>query len=126
MSFEERRLSNDSIGFSTISPSLDRHLWAARYGYAAGPEMVRLVPGLVRMSEWLATLDIGVVVPTFWVCSGFDPMDDVGQDCKMLKSIVDDVLSGVLTEGLIRTRFPQFGVVLFAVILTDLALLWRS
>jgi len=88
--------------------------------------MVRLGPGLVRMSEWLATLDIGVVVPTFRVCSGLDPADDVCQDCKMLKSIVDDVLSGVLTEGSLRTRFPQFGAVLFAVILTDLTLLWRS
>ena len=51
MSFEERRLSNGSIGFSTGSLSLDRHVWAARCGYFAGPEMVRLGPRLVRMSE---------------------------------------------------------------------------
>ena len=28
MSFEEKRLVNGSLGFSTGSPSLDRHLWA--------------------------------------------------------------------------------------------------
>jgi hypothetical protein len=28
MSFEERRLANGSLGFSTGSPSLYRHLWA--------------------------------------------------------------------------------------------------
>jgi len=67
--------------------------------------MVQLGPGLVCMLEWLATLDIGVVVPAFRVSSSFDPADDVCQDCKMLKSIGDDVLGGVLTEGSLRTSF---------------------
>ena len=33
MSFKERRLSNGSIGFSIVSPSLDRHLWVVRCRY---------------------------------------------------------------------------------------------
>ncbi len=65
-------------------------------------------------------------MPAFRVCSGLDPADDACQDSKMLKYIVDDVLGGVLTEGSLRTRFPLFGAVLFAVILTDLNLLCRS
>ena len=69
VSFEERRLANGSLGFSTVSPSLDMHLWAVRCGYLAGPGMVRLGPGLVTMLAWLSTLDIGVVVPAFRVCS---------------------------------------------------------
>ncbi len=88
--------------------------------------MVRLGPGLVCMSEWLSALHIGVVVPGFRGCNGFDPADDVCQDCKMIKSIVDDVLGGVLTDGDLRTIFPQFGAVFFDGIFTDRALLWRS
>ena len=47
--FEERRLANGSLGFSTGNPSLDRHLRAVRCGYLAGPGMVRRSPGFVSM-----------------------------------------------------------------------------
>jgi len=68
MSFEERRLAIGSLGFSTGSPSLDSHLWAVQCGYLVGPGLVRLGPGFVSVLAWLATLDIGVVVPNFRIC----------------------------------------------------------
>ena len=118
--------ANGSLGFSNGSPSLDRHPWDVRCGYVAGPEMVRLGSGLVCMVAWLSTLDIGVVVPAFRIGSVLESAEGAFQDGNTLKSIVEDVLSGVLSEGSLRTRFPQFGAVLFAMILTDRALLWRS
>jgi hypothetical protein len=52
--------------------------------------------------------------------------EGASKDCDMLKALVDDVLSGELTEGSLNSRFPQFGTVLFSTILTDLASLRRS
>lgn len=93
-SFEERRLANGSLGFSTGSPSLDRHLWAVRCGYVAGPGLVRLGPGFVSMLAWLAMLDIGVVVPAFRVCRCAEYGEGVSHDCNMLKALVGSVLRG--------------------------------
>jgi hypothetical protein len=126
MSPEERRLANGSLGFSTRSPSLDIHLWAVRCGYLAGPGMVRLGPTFVSMLAWLATLDIGVVVPAFRVCSCVNFEEGASHDCDMLKALVGSVLSGELTEGSISSRFSQFSTVLFSMILFDLASLRES
>jgi len=118
-SFEEKRLANGSLGFSTRSPSLDMHLWVVRCGYLAGPGLVRLGPGFVSMLAWLATLDIGVVVPTFRVCRCAESKEGASHDCDMLKALVGSVLNGELTEGSLNSRFPQFGIVLFSMILSD-------
>ena len=111
VSFEERRLANGSLGFSTRSPSLDRHLWAVRCGYLVGPGLVRLGPGFGSMLARLATLDIGVVVPTFRVCRCAESEEDVSQNYDMLKALVGSVTSGELAEGSLNSRFPQFGTV---------------
>ena len=121
MSFEERRLANDSLGFCPGSPSLDIHLWNVWCGYVVGPGLVRLGPGFVSMLAWLATLDIGVVVPAFMVCRCAEFGEGVSHDCDMLKALVGSVLSGELTEESLNSRFPQFGTVLFSMILSDLA-----
>ena len=125
-SFEERCLANGSLGFSTRSPSLDRHLWAAKCGYLAGPGLVRMGPGFVSMLAWLATLDIGVVVPAFRICRCEKSGEGAAQDCDMLKALVGSVLSGELTEGSLNSRFPQFGTVIFSIILSDLVSLRES
>ena len=121
MSFEERRLANGSLGFSTGSPSLDSHLRAVLCRYVGGPGLVRLGPGFVSMLAWLATLDIGVVVPTFRVCRCPESGEGVSHDCDMLTALVGSVLSGKLSEGSLNSRFPQFGTAIFSMILSDLA-----
>ena len=119
MSFKERRLANGSLGFITGSPSLDMHLWAVRCGYVDGPRLIRMGPGFVSMLAWFATLVIRVVVQAFRVCA--ESGEGVSQDCDMLKALVGSVLSGELTKGSLNSRFPQFGTVLFLMILSDLA-----
>ena len=96
-SFEEKRLANDSLGFSTMIPSLDMHLWHVRCGYVDGPGLVRMGPGFVSMLARLATLDIGVVVPAFWVCRDAGSEEGEAPDCDMLKALVGGVLNGELT-----------------------------
>ena len=83
--------------------------------------MVRLEPGFVSMLAWLATLDIGVVVPTFRICRCERFEEGATHDCDMLKAVAGGVLSGELTKGALYTRFPQFGIVIFSMILSDLA-----
>ena len=106
MSFEERRMANASLGFNTEILSFDRHLWAVRCGYLAGPGLVRLGPGFGSMLAWLATLNIGVVVSAFRVCRCADSEEGASHDCDMLKARVGRVLSGELTEGSLNSRFP--------------------
>ena len=65
-------------------------------------------------------------MPTFPVCSGLSSEEGASQDCDMLKALVDGLLSGKLTEGSLNSRFPQFGNVLFSMILYDLASLMGS
>jgi hypothetical protein len=52
--------------------------------------------------------------------------EGVSHDCDMLKALVGVVLSGELTEGSLNSRFPQFGTVLFSMILAVQAPLERS
>jgi len=73
MSFEERHLANGSLGFSTWSPSLDRHLWAAECGYLDGPGLVRLGPGFVSMLAWLATLTLEFLCQLFGFAAARNP-----------------------------------------------------
>ncbi len=126
MSFEERRLANGSLGFSTGSPSIDRHLWAAQCGYLVGPGLVRLGPGFVSMLAWLATLDIGVVVPVFRIHRRDGSEEGATRDCNILKALVGSVFIGQLTEGYLNSRFSLFGTVLFSMILSDLVSLSES
>jgi hypothetical protein len=44
----------------------------------------------------------------------------------MLKALVGVVLSGESTKGALSSRFPEFGIVLFSMILFDLASLRGS
>ena len=121
MSFEERRLANVLMGFSTGSPSLDRHLWGVQRGYLAGPGMIRMGPGFVSMLARLANLDIGVVVPTFRICRCKRSEEGTTHDCDMLKALVGGVLSGEFTKGTSQYKIPQFATVLFSMIMSDLA-----
>ena len=65
-------------------------------------------------------------MPAFRVCCVVNSEEGASKDCDMLKALVDDVLSGELTEGSLNSRFPQFGTVFFSMILSDLASLRRS
>ena len=65
------------------------------------------------MLAWLATLDIGAVVPAFRISRCEKSEEGAAQDCDVLKALVGSVLSGELTEGSLNSRFPHFGIVLF-------------
>jgi hypothetical protein len=73
------------------------------------------------MLAWLATLDIGVVVPAFRFCRCERSEEDATHIYDMMKALVGGVLSGELTKGALSTKFPLFGIVLFSMILSDLA-----
>jgi len=72
------------------------------------------------MLAWLTTLDIGVVVLSFRICRCEKSEEGASQDFDMLEALVGSVLNGELTEGALNTRFPQFGTVLFSMIMSDL------
>ena len=54
--------SNGVLGFSSGSPSLDRHLWAVKCGYVPGALLALESPELVCMLDWLGSLDVKLKV----------------------------------------------------------------
>ena len=100
------------LGFSTGSPSLDRHLWAVKCGYVPGALVARESPEMMCMLEWLGMFEVGVKEASAW--KGVDTSPDVVR----LQLIVGGVLSGACVMSLVL-RFPKFGVVLHQIIVTD-------
>ena len=101
-----------ALGFSTGSPSLDRHLWAVKCGYVPGALVVRESAEMMCMLEWLGMFEVKVKEASAW--KGVDTSPDVVR----LQLIVGGVLSGACVGSLVR-RFPQFGALLHQIIVTD-------
>ena len=100
------------LGFSTGSPSLDRHLWAVKCGYVPGVLIMRESPEMMCMLEWLGMFDVKLKEATAW--EGVD----ASPDAVRLQLIVGGVLSGARARNL-ALRYPQFGAVLHQIITTD-------
>jgi hypothetical protein len=116
---------NGVLGLSTGSPSIDRHLWAVRCGYAPGLRVAGCGSGVSELLAWLRGLDIEVAEPLPPVCVGASAVA-VSADAVMLKTLVDDVFFGVVTRCEVERRIPRVGEALYAEALRDRAKSWRS
>ncbi len=107
------RCSVGILGFSTGSPSIDRHLWAAKCGYVPGISIAHESLGLVYMLDWLARTDVVLADVTAWESV------DASVDAVRLQPLVGSVWSGACTKETLVLRYPVFGAILFQIILMD-------
>ena len=95
-----------TLGFLTESPSIDRHLWAVRCGYVPGPEVAGSGSGVMELLTWLGGMDIVVTEPLPFVCV-VTSVVTVSADGSLLKTLVGDVLSGVVSRCGLEQRLPR-------------------
>ena len=101
------------LGFSTGSPSIDRHLWAVKSGYVPGASFAMESPELVFIYDWLRKFDVGLRGVAAW------ENVDASPDVVRLQLIVGGVLYGAYTSEAMALRFPCFGTLLHQIIDLD-------
>jgi hypothetical protein len=62
--------ANGVLGFSTGSPSINRHLGAVRIGYVPRPRITGSGSGVTELPSWLGAPDIAVAGPLPYICVG--------------------------------------------------------